>query len=122
VIEGLPEENILRLLCGIGFAQGFAQESVSHGLCEFFNYKGGVMAKKATRSSGHKLIVSDATAPSVAIPLKEGMKFEIVSVTTVNDKLAPAKVGARLCGGSGTCLAIVDIAAPRINPNPTRKR
>lgn len=79
------------------------------------------MAKKISQSSGHKLVVSDAATPSVAIPLKEGMKFEVVSVTTVDEKLLPTKVGARLCGGSGTCLAIVDIAGPRINPNPTRK-
>lgn len=77
------------------------------------------MAKKAkTRSSGHKLVVSDAATPSVAMPLKAGMRFEVVSVTTVDEKLDPTKVGARLCGGSGTCLAIVDIGQ-RFNTNPT---
>ncbi len=87
-----------------------------------FYAKGGPMPKrKATQASAHKLIVSDAASPNVAIPLKAGMRFEIVSVTTVDDKLLPTKVGARLCGGSGTCLAIVDIAAERINPNPTKR-
>lgn len=79
------------------------------------------MPKKASQTSQHKLIISDAASPNVAIPLKAGMRFEIVSVTTVDDKFRPTKVGARLCGGSGTCLAIVDIAAERINPNPTKK-
>ncbi len=79
------------------------------------------MAKKQSKLSGHKLVVSEQSSPSVAIPLKAGMRFEVVSVTTVDEKLDAKRVGARLCGGSGTCLAIVDIGAPRINPNPVRK-
>lgn len=54
--------------------------------------------RKATQTSAHKLIVSDAASPNVAIPLKAGMRFEIVSVTTVDDKLLPTKL-VRDCAG-----------------------
>lgn len=64
-----------------------------------------------------KLIASDDEQPTVQ--LKPGMRFEVVSVSVVEPNLTDvARIGARLCGGSGTCLALVDIAAPIINPAP----
>lgn len=42
--------------------------------------------------------------------LKPGEKFQVVGVTLAGGKGPIGKaLGARLCGGSGTCLAIVDI-------------
>jgi hypothetical protein len=79
------------------------------------------MAKSTSKQSGHKLVVSKQTSPHVALPLKAGMRFEVVSLTTVNEKFNPQKVGARLCGGSGTCLAIVDVSGQKITPSPGRK-
>jgi hypothetical protein len=54
------------------------------------------------------LIVSDETAP--AVRLRDGMKFEVHSVTLVDPEMTPVpdKIGARLCGGTSTCLALVD--------------
>lgn len=67
-----------------------------------------------------KLIVSDDEQPTVQ--LKAGMRFEVVSVSVVQSNLTDLvdsdRIGARLCGGSGTCLAIVDIATPVVNPAP----
>lgn len=74
------------------------------------------MAKKKTKkksttsanpSRSLSLIVSDEKNPKVA--LKPGMKVEVVTVRLADEALKPAKVGARLCGGSGTCLALIDV-------------
>jgi hypothetical protein len=64
-----------------------------------------------------KLIVSEDLEPSVT--LKPGMRFEVVSVPIVDPRLALSKaIGSRLCGGSGTCLAIIEIGQDVINPQP----
>jgi hypothetical protein len=61
------------------------------------------------------LIVSDEKQPSVA--LKPGMKLDVVSVKLADPKLKPpGAAGARLCGGSGTCLALVELGDDVINP------
>jgi hypothetical protein len=64
---------------------------------------------KPTQPSGKvHLIVSDETQPSVK--LKPGMKFKVHATTVVNTDLKPAgKIAARLCGGTTTCLALVEI-------------
>ena len=64
--------------------------------------------KKASRKTGRqqnlRLIVSDEMKPS--IPLKPGMKLEVVSVSVVDPALRRSRaVAARLCGGTSTCLA-----------------
>lgn len=54
------------------------------------------------------LIVTEDDAPKVTI--KPGMKFEVISLQVVDESLAtPQKIAARLCGGGGTCMALVDI-------------
>jgi hypothetical protein len=64
-----------------------------------------------------KLIVSEDLEPTVT--LKPGMRFEVVSVSVVDPRLALSKaIGSRLCGGSGTYLAIIDIGQDVINPQP----
>lgn len=58
---------------------------------------------------GH--IESDESEPTVAgHKLKAGQRFE-VKVVSVKDRelAASAKVGARLCGGTDTCLALVEV-------------
>lgn len=55
------------------------------------------------------LIVTDEKKPLGST--KPGQKFEVVAVTLTGKKAGPVKkaIGARLCGGSGTCVAIVDV-------------
>ncbi|MCI4679051.1 hypothetical protein K9U39_17665 [Rhodoblastus acidophilus] len=54
------------------------------------------------------LIVSDDAEP--AVKLKPGMRFEVVATTIVDVELKEAgKIAARLCGGTTTCLALVEI-------------
>jgi hypothetical protein len=54
------------------------------------------------------LIVSDDAEP--AVKLKSGMRFEVYATTVVDTELkASGKVAARLCGGTSTCLALVEI-------------
>lgn len=75
------------------------------------------MATKKTESSRAKktasktpkltFIVSDEKSPAVS--LKPGMKLDVVSVAMVSPTLKrPKAIGARLCGGSSTCLALVE--------------
>jgi hypothetical protein len=67
------------------------------------------MAKKTPRIPPKvQLIVSDDQNP--AVELQPGMRFEVESVPLVDPtfRQAPA-VGARLCGGTSTCLALVQI-------------
>jgi hypothetical protein len=54
------------------------------------------------------LIASDEQEPT--IKLKPGMRFEVHATTVVDPALKPAgKVAARLCGGTSTCLALVEL-------------
>lgn len=55
------------------------------------------------------LIVSNEKRPLGAV--KPGQKVQVVGVTLSGAQalLKRKRLGARLCGGSGTCLAIVDI-------------
>lgn len=54
------------------------------------------------------LIVSDQSEPAVIV--KPGMRFEVHSVSVVDEQLVTsAKVAARLCGGTSTCIALVEI-------------
>jgi hypothetical protein len=70
------------------------------------------MAKKAAAPTLAKvqLIVSDEPKP--AVTLEPGMRFEVISVPLVGPSLRPeSAAGARLCGGTSTCLALVQIEA-----------
>lgn len=74
-------------------------------------------SKQNTPNPSIRLIVCDEENPKVT--LKPGMRFEVASVSLVDPvRLDPQKIGGRLCGGSGTCLALIDVAAPVINPAP----
>lgn len=64
----------------------------------------------AKSESGPKqtLIVSKEKNPKVA--LKPGQKLEVVSVSLVGPDLKKtSKVAARLCGGTSTCIALIDL-------------
>jgi hypothetical protein len=67
-------------------------------------------ARKST-SSKLTLIVSDEKNPKVG--LKPGMKLEIVSVRFAEPTLKSTKVAARLCGGTSTCVALVETEVPQ---------
>lgn len=55
-----------------------------------------------------KLIVSDDKQPKVT--LKPGMKLEVVTVALAGaDLKKPKKIAARLCGGTSTCVALIEI-------------
>jgi hypothetical protein len=55
-----------------------------------------------------KLIISNDKQPKVSV--KAGQKLEVVSVALADVNLKkPKKIGARLCGGTSTCLALVEI-------------
>ncbi len=55
-----------------------------------------------------KFIETEVENPS--IDLKPGMKFKVEVIELVDSNLKPIKKGAaRLCGGTSTCLALVDI-------------
>jgi hypothetical protein len=69
------------------------------------------MAKQSKASvSKRKLnfIVSEEQKPSVA--LKAGMRLDVVSVSLVEPTLKPSRArAARLCGGTNTCLALMEV-------------
>lgn len=54
------------------------------------------------------LIVSDEENPS--IPLVAGKNWRVTSVSVVSPELKKSNaIAARLCGGTSTCLALVEI-------------
>ena len=68
------------------------------------------MAERKSKNAEPKtsLVVSDEKFPKVK--LKPGMRFEVKTVSLVDAELKkPKKVAARLCGGTTTCLALVEI-------------
>lgn len=69
------------------------------------------MAKKGSATASKKklkLIVSDDKKPSVK--LDAGMRLDVVSVSLVEPTLKPSRArAARLCGGTDTCLALVEV-------------
>jgi hypothetical protein len=62
--------------------------------------------------SEHKgYVESEEPEPTIAgHKLRAGQKFEVKAVSVKEPQLgATAKVGARLCGGTDTCLALTEI-------------
>lgn len=54
------------------------------------------------------LIVSADKQPKVTV--RPGMRLEVMTVKLADAQLKrPKKLGARLCSGGGTCIALVDI-------------
>ena len=69
---------------------------------------------KSPKAKNVKVVVSDEIP---ALTLKPGQRFEVVSVSLVDPTLQKAKpIAARLCGGTSTCLALVDLSDTLINP------
>jgi hypothetical protein len=68
--------------------------------------------KKPTKRSARpkrsmRLLQTSEKEPKIA--LRPGMRVEIVEVSIVDEQLRPKKVAARLCGGTTTCLALIEI-------------
>lgn len=64
--------------------------------------------KSSTRVPTVHLVESDDATPVVA--LKPGMRFEVRVTRVIDPQMRPAKkIAARLCGGTDTCLALVEI-------------
>ncbi len=73
------------------------------------------MEKKEQKIPKLKLIVSDEKNP--VVPLKPGMKLNVTTVQLLDPSLKPSKkIAACLCGGGGTCLALLDISDPLSDP------
>jgi len=65
------------------------------------------MAKIKKRTQKHTLIASDQKKPKIA--LQPGMKLQVVSIKLADPTLKAARpIAARLCGGTNTCLALVE--------------
>ena len=63
---------------------------------------------KPRRAATVHLIESDDAEPG--IKLQVGMRFEVRATNIVDTNLKGSrKVAARLCGGTSTCLALVEI-------------
>jgi len=71
------------------------------------------MANQGAATASQKklsLIVSDEKKP--AVKLQPGMKLDVVSVSLVEPTLKAARArAARLCGGTDTCLAVVEVGS-----------
>ena len=69
-----------------------------------------VVRKKVATKSSEKtvsLIVSDQVP---TLKLKAGMKFEVTTAKVVTPDLKNCKgIAARLCGGTSTCLALINL-------------
>ncbi len=71
------------------------------------------MAMKKTAKM--TLIASPEKRPAVQV--KAGQELRVTAVSIQGADLAKIKkVGARLCGGTSTCLALIDIGSDVINP------
>jgi hypothetical protein len=57
-----------------------------------------------------KVHLIESDEPEPALKVKLGMRFEVRATTIVDTEMKPAKkVAARLCGGTTTCLALVEL-------------
>lgn len=55
-----------------------------------------------------KLIVTNEKQPKISI--KPGMRLEVIAIELADTELKKAKgIAARLCGGTSTCLALVEV-------------
>lgn len=62
----------------------------------------------AVKAGKMKLIVSDDPRPAVS--LKPGQKLQVTAVSVVTPDLKKCgPIAARLCGGTSTCLALVEL-------------
>ena len=62
----------------------------------------------ATTSKKISLVVSDSKSPSVT--LKPGQSLHVKTINLIDANFKSSKIGAaRLCGGTSTCVAIIQI-------------
>ena len=72
------------------------------------------MAKKQNEQSLN-LVVSDRKDGGIGA--QPGQRLDVVAVKLIEPTAGrPAKLGARLCGGTSTCLALVELRGDRDNP------
>lgn len=78
-------------------------------------------SSKSNRPRKLQLVVSEDHMPTVR--LQPGMHFDVYTVELVNaeELLEPVKAGARLCGGSNTCLALIDLESTISQPAPLER-
>jgi hypothetical protein len=70
------------------------------------------MARKAGRGRLRRISLVASKQAKPAIKVKPGMKLTVASVVLVDPSGKKAgPIGARLCGGTSTCLALVDVDA-----------
>ena len=68
-----------------------------------------MVENERTGKTTAQLIVSDDEHP--VVKLEPGMRLDVVATKLVTPELGEAKgIAARLCGGTSTCLAIVDVS------------
>jgi hypothetical protein len=94
--------NLASKLCSTRIRDLCRRESIPHH-----------MAKKSQSTAGKlTLIVSDQKNPQVV--LKPGTKLEVASIKLADPSLKALRpVAARLCGGTSTCLALVETGPTR---------
>jgi hypothetical protein len=69
-----------------------------------------------SRPTRKEPIMTESQTPSLHVPNPEGPRFEVASVPLVAPVRAGPQavgVGARLCGGTSTCITLI-----RIDPDP----
>ena len=66
-----------------------------------------ITMKTDAKTPNVKLIVSDEERPMIR--LQPGLHVRVEEFGLLDENLEIPKIGARLCGGSGTCLALIDI-------------
>ena len=64
-----------------------------------------------------RLIVSEEDYPKVRLKPGLNLKVEKIEILDEDFQEIQKKIGSRLCGGSGTCLALIDIDT-KSNPVP----
>ena len=69
------------------------------------------MANRTKSASSSKKSAKKGTSKPKSAGLATGMRLEVMSLSLVEPTLKRARArGARLCGGTNTCLALVDVS------------
>jgi hypothetical protein len=62
----------------------------------------------STKKPSSYLVVSNTQEPTIKV--QGGKKYDVKHVQLIGEAgLPPSKIGARLCGGTSTCLAIIEV-------------
>lgn len=67
----------------------------------------------AKRSVGNRLslVVADSKNPEVSV--RAGQRLDVVAVKLLSTQRPKKTIGARLCGGTSTCVALVETGDKR---------